>query len=264
VFSNIRIWVQPVALILILIVVLPLSALSASPNQFSGYELRQFHKDRGEIILDVCPHGIKAVTKKSNLITICMAPDWKVVSFSPRTKKIFSTDISHYSGEDRVVFAISGNPQFDSFPFKKAGVANICGLPVEQYESTHEFSASQFISYHHHEATGDFPAEVHYSTSSKLAMQPQFTTFIARFYKFPKTDGLAVELLYDSIAYRKCSLLITHTCQSKTFTNDDFKQPTDYKKVKTLAEVQADITNQQEAETLIESFDTREPLHNRH
>jgi len=259
-----RIRVQSVTLALILIVVLPLSALSASSSRFSGYELRQFHKDRGEIILDVCPHGIKAVTRKSNLITICMAPDWKVVSFSPRTKKIFSTDIPHYTGEDRVVFAITGNPQFDNIPLKKAGIAKFCGLPVEQYESTHAFSASQYIAYHRRETTGAFPAQVHYSTSARLAMQPQFATFIARFFKFPKTDGVAVELLYDSIDYQKFSLLITHTCQPKTFTNDDFKLPINYTKVKTLAEVQADITDQQEAETLIESFDSREPLHNRH
>jgi hypothetical protein len=251
-------WAQSIALLVILLAVLPLSCLSSTPgHQFAGYELLQFHKDRGEVVLDVCPYGIKATTKKSNLITICTPPYAKVVCYSPRTHTIFSIDLQHFTGEDRVVFAATGNPQFDTIPIKQAGVGTIRGLPVEEFESPHSFAESQMAAWHQRAATGSFPSQVHYSVSSKLTMQPQFGLFMSRFYRFPETKSVAVELLYDSLEYKKVTELTTLSCHPKTFTSDDFKQPTDYKKVKTLAEVQADMTDQKEAETLINSFDTK-------
>ena len=253
-------WVQSSALVAILLVVLPLSCLSGTTSELSGYELRQFHKDRGGVVLDVCPRGIKAVTTKSNLVTICTPPDYRVVSYSPRTKKIFSTDIQHFTGEDRVLFVMTGTPQFDNIPIEKVANRTICGLPVERFDSPHSFGESQMALYHHNGATGSFPYLIHYSVSSKLAMQPRFAAFVSQYYRFPKSNGVAVELLYDSIGYEKCTELTTHTCRPKNFTRDDFTPPTNYTKVKTLAEVQADITDQKEAETLIDSFDVRKPL----
>jgi hypothetical protein len=116
------------------------------------------------------------------------------------------------------------------------------------------------IEYHSKGATGDFPSKIYYSVSPTLALRPQFGTLITRLYGSPKTNGVPIELAYEGLDLHKYTLFTTQECHTRTFTSADFKIPVGFRKVESLAEVQADLTDQNEAETLINSFDVTRPV----
>jgi len=227
----------------------------------NGWEIEQFHRDRGGIVLDVSPEGLRIYVKKSGLVLVCRAPDWKIVLFSARTKKIFTTDIAHFRGEDRVVFAATGNPQFNDIPTQKESSAIVEGIPVDIYKSTPEFSTSQWTAYRNRAATGRFPLNVTYDVSAKLAIKPQFATVAVRLYGTPAATGIPIRLVYNGMDYEKHTLLTTSSCHAKNLTANDFKIPTGYEKVNSLVQVQADLTAEEDASKLIDSF---APPSNRH
>jgi hypothetical protein len=210
--------------------------------------------------LDLCPQGIKVFIRKSELVTICTPPDWKVVAYSARTKKMFFSDLRHFRGEDRVIFQLTGNPQFNDIPINKIGPSMACELPVEKYKSTAEFAKTQTAAYQDRAVTGGFPCEITYSVSSHLALKPEIATLATRLYGFPKTDGVPIQLTYESIDTHKHTLFTTHGCHPKSFTSNDFKAPSGYLKVRSLAEVQADLKDPEGAESLIHSFDIKTPV----
>jgi hypothetical protein len=249
-----RLWIF---LVVIPCVVSSIPSWSSTPQskaKTNGWEIQQFHRDRGSIILDVSPEGLRILIKKSGLVLSYNAPDWKIVLFSARTKKIFTTDIEHFRGEDRVVFAATGNPQFNEIPTNKEASTNIANVPVDIYKSTPDFGKSQWKAYRNKEATGRFPLDVTYDVSPKLAIKPQFATVTTRLYGTPSASGIPIQLVYNGMDYEKHTLLTTSSCRLKNLTKDDFKIPSGYEKVNSLVEVQADLTAQEDASELIESF----------
>jgi hypothetical protein len=243
----------------LVIVLFSARSLSApdTGSAFAGFELVQFHKDRGEIIVDLCQNGVKLYTRLSDTVTLSTAPGWRVVTYSNRTKKIYTTDLKKFQGEDRVIFTLSGVPQFNIIPVTSAGTGTVAGLPVRNWKSFPNFHQSQMKAYYARAMPGNNPCEIDYSISTQLALKPQLSELMTRYYQFPKVPGIPIQLMYDSIDRHRVTLFTTHKCRPKTFTSNDFKPPASFQAVKSLAEVQADITDQNEAESLIQTFDLR-------
>jgi hypothetical protein len=197
-----------------------------------GLLLNQETKVFGEMEALISPIGVRVVNERLKTVTVSSAPDWKIVSYNPKTKLCFIVDdIKHF--RSALIFS---NDMFSGFnletvPMRRNGSSTDSGLPTARYESTPPYAASQMASHLANEITGSAALIVDYDSFEQTKMPRSACDILAHIYGVPRTPGVPASLWYESCDKNKHKYLVTVSVKVVSCSKKDFDYPKDYRRV---------------------------------
>lgn len=204
-------------------------------NQIEIWKIRQDSHVTGGHTVYVSADAVKDINERSGMIVICKAPDWKVVSYQPSSKCVFSQDLSRFSGYlQKEVALFSGNTlnHITVGPTKKS---TFLGQEAMGYSTTSQFTEKIIRDYGKHIVEGNYPAIV--KIEALNTPTPKQAELLCKVYGLPKVPGLPLTCQSVSADKYNNHLLTTNSLTKSKVPATFFDVPPGLKPVATMTEV---------------------------
>ncbi|HEY9776714.1 MAG TPA: hypothetical protein V6C81_23325 [Planktothrix sp.] len=186
----------------------------------------------GEMKALISPIGLRVTNERLKTVIVSSAPDWKIVSFNPKTKVYFQADdVKQYRSA-----LISSNNVFNGYnlelaPMQRTGALKVFGMSAAHYDSTPRYAATQMVAYHTGELPGSAPGAVHFDLLDQTKLPQAPCSVLEKIFGVPQMVGVPAVCWYDSVDRNKHQYLTTGKITTVTCSKKDFEFPKEYKRV---------------------------------
>jgi len=195
----------------------------------------------GPLTVIACRSAIKIIEKRSGVMLISKSPDWKVTAFNTQTKRIFSTPFKQYSaakdnGTQNIFTAFQGLTVSD-IPLQKCEPGNFLNFPVNKFKAPNSFEKRMLERRKMKIAIGSTPANVDFQTLNSPAYGSEESNILARTTGCAEINQLPIQLVYTGTDNKHYNWLVTKSIKKTQIDDKAFITPSDYKAVKSEAEI---------------------------
>lgn len=192
--------------------------------------------------------AIRDCYERTNVITICRAPDWNVVSYQPTTKHLYSQSLTKFAGYLQKEIAIFSGETFSDKPMIANGKSRLFSQETVTYVMPGEATKKARAQWHNGQAEGGEVAELSINAlnDQSQSSSKEVNEVVRKMYGLPKIEGmpLTCDQVTNDLSKRK--YLSTSILTKTTVAASEFEVPAGLTKVASLAEV---VNTQDPSET---------------
>lgn len=190
--------------------------------------------------------AIRDCYERTNVITICRAPDWNVISYQPTTKHLFSQSLTKFAGYLQKEIAIFSGETFSDKPMIANGKSRLFSQDTVTYVMPGEATRKARTQWHNGQAEGGEVAELFIDALNNQSSSKEVNEVMRKMYGLPKVEGmpLTCDQITNDLSKRK--YLSTSILTKTTVAASEFEVPAGLTKVASLAEV---VNTQDPSET---------------
>jgi len=202
------------------------NATSASEK---GVYLYQTSGLLGDLDVTVSGLGVKIIAAKTGTVTVSTPPEWKTVTYNPKTKNSFSAPLKTFSGYlPRETFQTTGLP-WSQLPLVQSKVDQVAGVAAEAYVTPESFTKKQIKDQTNECADSAFISSAKFVTAKGLSAPPQAYAVLNQFHCLPNKGALPLKFQYKDLRGNLNTMLVTSQCKPVDVTTSDFEIPQDLK-----------------------------------
>lgn len=183
----------------------------------------------GDLDVTVSPLGVKIVAAKTGTVTVASPPEWKTVTYNPRTKHSFSAPLKGFSGYlPPETFQTTGLP-WSKLPLVQAKADQVAGVPAEAYITPPSFTEKQMKDQSNECADSAFISSAKFVTAKNISAPPQAYALLNQFHCLPNKGALPLKFQYKDMRGNLNTMLVTSQCKPIDVSKSDFVVPSDLK-----------------------------------
>jgi hypothetical protein len=191
----------------------------------------------GPLTVTISASAMKISAKRSGVVIVSKGPEWKIIEFNTRTKKIFTTPLSAYSaakgnGTQSIFTAFHGFTLSD-IPLEKCEPSSAFALPVHNFKASKNFQQKMEQRRKTEKMNGSSPENAVYQTLDSPVYAAQECNILARTTGCAELSAIPIKLIYTGSDQKPYPWLVTTSAQKKQVTDKDFAIPSNYEAVKT-------------------------------
>lgn len=213
-------------------------AEASANTQDKGIYLYQTSGILGDLDVTISPIGIKIVAAKTGTVTISSPPEWKIVTYNPRTKSSFTSSIKTFSGYlPPETFRVTGLP-WSKLPMVRTKSEQIAGLPADSYVTPQSFTDKQLKDQNNDCADSAFIKSAKFITAKNITAPAHASALLSQFHCVPNKGSLPLKFQYIDLRGNLNTMLVTSQCKPVTVSKSDFEIPSDLKPAASIYAVQ--------------------------
>lgn len=207
-----------------------------------GIYLYQTSGILGDLDVTISTLGIKIIDAKTGTVTVSSPPEWKTVTYNPRSKTIFTTSLKSFGGYlPPETFSTTGLP-WSKLPLVQAKTEQIAGLPADSYVTPQSFTDKQLKDQNNDCADSAFIKSAKFITAKNISAPLQAATILSQFHCVPNKGSLPLKFQYIDLRGNLNTMLITSQCKEVNVSKSDFEIPSDLKPVQSIYSVRANLS----------------------
>ncbi|QQR55947.1 MAG: hypothetical protein IPG59_13105 [Candidatus Melainabacteria bacterium] len=183
----------------------------------------------GDLDVVVSPVGVKIVAAKTGTVTVATPPEWKIVTYNPRTKNSFSAPLKSFSGYlPPETFQTTGLP-WSQLPLVQSKIDQVAGVAAEAYVTPSNFTEKQLKDQSNECADSAFISSAKFVTAKGISAPPQAYALLNQFHCLPNKGALPLKFQYKDMRGNLNTMLVTSQCKPIDVSKSDFIVPSDLK-----------------------------------
>jgi len=183
----------------------------------------------GDLDVVVSPAGVKIVAAKTGTITIAKPPEWKTITYNPKTKNSFSAPLKTFSGYlPKETFQTTGLP-WSLLPLVQAKADQVAGLAADAYVTPESFTEKQIKDQTNECADSAFISSAKFVTAKGISAPPQAYALLNQFHCLPNKGALPLKFQYKDLRGNLNTMLVTSQYKPIEVSESDFEIPSDLK-----------------------------------
>ncbi len=197
----------------------------------------------GDLDVTISPLGVKIIDAKTGTVTISSPPDWKIVTFNPRSKTSFTSSLKTFTGYlPPETFQTTGLP-WSKLPLIQAKSEQVVGMQADSYVTPKSFTDKQMKDQNNDCADSAFIRSAKFITAKNIQAPNQALALLNQFHCLPNKGSLPLKFQYIDLRGNLNTMLITSQCKQVNVTKSDFEIPSDLKPVASIYAVHTSTTN---------------------
>lgn len=244
----------PLVLSALLSIVIHVPA-DAEDRKLNGWIFEQKSEVMGDQTVYVTRDAIKAVSKKTNVIVICKAPDFEVISYNDATRCRFSMPLKSYLPGMHKMLAVATGVAYSDIPLDKVSERDTYdGLKSQTYVSQKwwdEMRRKAKIDRHEKLRTA---RSARMTVTAVPEIHNRLALFFSRYYGIPNVRKFPLNFGFVNKKDEFVSLLSTSSCRKAALKDKQFAVPIKYRLASDFTDVILNSSQQGSMDALFQGL----------
>lgn len=183
----------------------------------------------GDLDVFISPIGVKIIAAKTGTVTVSTPPEWKTVTYNPKTKNSYAAPLKSFSGYlPRETFQTTGLP-WSQLPLVQSKTDQVAGMTAEAYVTPESFTNKQLKDQNNECADSAFISSAKFVATKGISAPSQAFALLSQFHSLPNRGALPLKFQYKDLRGNLNTMLVTSQCKPVEVSKEDFEIPADLK-----------------------------------
>ncbi len=217
-------------------IALPTMSSNTDKKQIDALLIKQTSFYYGDHTIYLTRDAIKDVFEKNGTISIARAPDWKVITFNPRTKVFVEHSKHAVNGVLQKPFALMGENDMHDKPLIPTSTTTFKGYSAQKYVTPAAFSRNAVQLHKEKKVISSELGRID-MINLIVPVGDEQRAILAKLFDLPPKPGITVEFIKTSLDGTTEPHLLTTLIQKVKVSDAEMRMAPNYKRVKEHAQL---------------------------